>query len=705
MLSELTLKTRYRSGEDNLLNDFYIPTLSLAFVYHRSVGYFTSNSLAIAAKGVAALIKNGGKMKLIASPSLTEEDVEAINLGHSKVEDKVLQNISNHFLCNEDNYTKYRLSVLSELIRENRLEIKIAIKINNAGKYVHGIYHEKLGVIKDAFGNYVSFEGSANETTGGIVANFERLPVHTSWKDPEGRAEEIDHDFRSLWGNATVGLEVIPFTDITSDLLKQYRRRHPPKLADDYELIPSQNNEVVNSTEDNFVPPPEISLRPYQLKIINNWFEHKNKGIYSLATGTGKTISAISTACRLRKEGKLAGLLILCPLKNLVEQWDDELKKFGLKPLLAYMTRDSWEGPLHEELFFGRDHTHPELLTVVTTFSTFASDTFQRYLKQFPEDSMLIADEAHHLGSENRFSTLPENGFKNKLALSATPERHNDSEGTEELINYFGNILDPRKSVGEAIQDGFLCPYYYHPIFVELKENERIVEDKYHSRMSELLASGERFGKSKLLEQLIIKINKSVPLHNGKINALKELLNTKDFYKTLVYCGVGSIDASTITDFDKDRMKIVDIVMDIIGNTFSIPVDKYTAETKFNDRKRIISQLEDDTIRCLIAMNCLDEGVDIPCVQNAIILSSSNNPRQFIQRRGRVLRKHEGKPHACIYDMITLPSSSSNLEDLEIELLKYESLRYMDFAKDAINHLECERLLWEYKKKLGQLAI
>ena len=704
-LSHLKLKTTYRSDVDSLLKDFYIPALSKATIYQRSVAYFTSSSLAYAARGVTALLENGGRLELIASPALTEDDVEAINHGYASRKDKMREILMDGFQLNESYLVRKRLEALAWLVAENRLEVKIAFRTDEYGRFKRGIYHEKIGVIRDSIGNFISFSGSANESEGGLIANFESVPVYWSWNDPQQRASEISEYFRKLWKDETRGLRVIGFTDVASELLDQFKSLNPPTHSQevqaeiDAEIILPPRSQI----KGDLVLPRHITLRDYQCDVITEWLRNNGRGVFSLATGTGKTITALASATRLRAARRLEALLVICPYQNLVTQWCDELRQFGADPIEAFRSRDTWHSRLAGELARPRESNDP-LLTVVTTFATLGTTAFQDLIPSFPRLSMIIADEAHHVGSVSLYNRLPEGGFPFRLGLSATPERWQDEDGTDRILGWFGPILEPQIRVSDAIEMGALCPYYYHPVFIELDELEAQRYQELTRRIAKLLGEGHTFATSPQLARLLHERSSFIATVKGKTDALEKLVReTANVSRTLVYCGSGSVDLGDAED--AETIRHVDHVVDLLGNRLSLRVAKYTAETSITDRSKIIQQLVDRDLQAVVAINCLDEGVDIPCIETAIILSSSTNPRQFVQRRGRVLRKFEGKEHARLYDMVVLPSTSDDPSDAERLLMERELTRYLEFARAAINGTSAEREILPHQHRFGLLHL
>ncbi len=282
----------YRSDRHSLIRSFFIPAMARSNLYQRAVGYFTSTSLARAAKGIATLIGNEGRIQLIASPNLTEEDIKAINDGYKTREGAAKEASRRSFPELLNKLEKERLAALSWLISENRLEIKLAIRIDKNGNVVRGIYHEKIGIFHDDQGNSVAFTGSSNESESGFISNFESIDVYKSWDDPSGRVAQKQGDFERLWNNETKHLDVLDFNEVTEEILRPITPSGPPdpnielSLASEYE----DDYDEEEATPTDAELPSFIQLRSYQTEAINNWLKNGGKGIFKLATGTGKTI-------------------------------------------------------------------------------------------------------------------------------------------------------------------------------------------------------------------------------------------------------------------------------------------------------------------------------------------------------------------------------------------------------------------------------
>ena len=442
--------------------------------------------------------------------------------------------------------------------------------------------------------------------------------------------------------------------------------------------------------------PQFIQLRDYQRYAVANWFRNKGRGTLKMATGSGKTICALAIATELYQKISLQVLLVVCPYRHLVTQWSRECGKFNLKPVLAFENVHNWQSELSTQLY-NIQSGNQSFLTIITTNATLMSEGFQSQLQFFPEKTLIVGDEAHNLGSPRLEASLPRN-IGLRLALSATPERHFDEDGTDSLFAYFGEILQPEFTLANAIKQGALVHYFYYPILVELTESEALTYATLTKRIGWALSENENVTSNETLKHLLMKRSRLIGAAANKLTALRELmiyrLNTTH---TLFYCGDGYVEGSS-----DDSYSQLAAVTRILGTELGYRVNTYTAQTPLAEREKMQRQLETGQLQGLVAIRCLDEGVDIPAIKNAVILASSSNPRQFIQRRGRILRPHADKERATLFDMVVIPP---NLEretwEVERHLLLKELKRFLEFADLADNGSEARTTLLTVQGKYG----
>ncbi len=685
-LRSLTLSDRYRSDEEDVVATFYVPAFTVASSYSRAVGYFTSTSMALYARGIQTFAERGGTMRLIASPHLTEDDVTDIERGYDLRE--VIQRATMRELESEGRETVLDgLGIVGRLIAEGRLDIKLAF-VEQSGRI--GIYHEKIGVFRDNLGDLVAFTGSSNETFGGLMANFESVEVYRGWVAGDGtRALRLEADFQKLWSNQTPHLSVERFPDVARDRLIKLgndRTAQPLPGRDDALTPPPE----VNSEPARLVMPDSLTVRDYQREAVNSWLKKQGRGILKMATGTGKTKTAMLAATQLgnvlRQHDQSLILLILAPLQHLVDQWISEVEDFGVHPIAVYESSQQWLPVVEEQLAEARMGQRP-LVAMIATNASFAGEKFQGVLSRVNQPLLVIADEAHNLGSSAYRASLPPNATY-RLALSATPERWFDDEGTDALIDYFGPVVF-ELGLGKAIEMGALCRYTYVPRLVELNDHETNLYASLTAQIAKRIAYGDSLvdGDKDSPIGFLLRQRAGVLGHaEGKIAALRSDLDArKDSWFQLVYCAEGNRPAE---QGDPPGPNQLQDVMNLVGNELHLSAHSYVSQTLRPQRRVLLRRFgTGNDLRVLVAMRCLDEGVDIPDARTGYLLASSSNPRQFIQRRGRLLRKADGKDHAEIVDYLAVPPSATPLNfDVERALLTRELERANEFGKLSENY-------------------
>jgi len=470
-LKDLDLKGLYDSDKDNLLNDFYIPVLSESVSYKRIAGYFCSNALAIAAKGISKFIENGGKIQLIANVYLSEKDQEAIKKAIEEKESELIEEIETL----DDALKKGHLKLLAWMIKNNKLEIKIAV-------VPKGIEHKKKGILEDGEGNIISFSGSDNETKKGWLENDEEFHVFCSWfeEDKNRHLEPDIESFDRLWNDLANEVMVFP----VSEAFKEGFLKTAPKDDEEFKVLSKEvTEELLKKNKERIgrikkKKKTKKELRDYQKEAVDKWFQNGCKGIFEMATGTGKTFTALKATERLLKDKEDCFVIILCPKKGLVDQWDSEIKEFGFTSTLGYKNSDKWLDILNNKITYFKNGVIKNHFFISTYASWSKEHTINSIKRLKDKNILLIADEVHHAGAPITIENLL-SGIKYRLGLSATPSRWFDDEGTKRLFMYFGCELESKATfefkLDKAIERGFLTKYYYHPIIVEL-EDEKLDE-------------------------------------------------------------------------------------------------------------------------------------------------------------------------------------------------------------------------------------
>ena len=693
----MDIKIKYDSDNVDILNDFYIPILSNSIKYLRLSGFFSSTSLAVSARGLEEFIKNDGKMQLICSAVLSPDDFIKIKEFYSSpadlIEEKFLMDLKNI----KNTFVKDNLAALGFMLANGNLEIKIAIPKDDKG-----IFHSKIGILMDSLGNMVSFSGSDNETAHGWKYNIEEFKVFKNWISGQDEYFNEDlHNFYQYWDNLTKRSEVIDLPDAISKELISLAPKN-------YFEIKVNNSFEEDSRDDKEDSSDVFKLRDYQEEAINNWFDANKTGIFEMATGTGKTFTALGCMDRLLKEYSKNNqpllVIISTPTAHLVDQWENDVLKFDVDLILkAYSSNSSWKRKISDQLL---DLSVGEFnnIVILTTHKTLSKDYFRDFISECSADSFLIVDEVHGIGSTYQRLALDGSLYKYRLGLSATPERWYDDDGNEAINLFFGDIVY-RFTLSDALirinpENGktFLTPYEYHPIFVELTEDEFEEYSYYTGVIASLYhkLNSNKHDKIKIKTEINNNLRKRQNILNracNKYSALKSVISqlkrkNGTLKNLIIYC------------HDSNQLKKVTSVL----NDEEIRKHKFTGEENIEERLNLLNHFSNGDIHALVAMKCLDEGVDVPSAETAIIMASTSNPREYIQRRGRILRRHPNKDLAIIYDMIVSLSEKHmrrldrDQRDLELKIMEKESLRYREFANDAVNYDECYDILDDYFK-------
>lgn len=717
-LQDCSIKTEYRSLIDNVIQDFYIPLLSEASTYKRAVGFFSSSALAEISKGIATMAKRGGKIQIVASPYLSEEDIEAIRAGYSS-RDAVIESALLRQLSDEetDYHTMGRLNLLANLISDGVLDIRIAFTEDKNGI---GMYHEKMGLIEDADGNIVAFSGSMNESAKAMSINYETIDVYRSWHD-ENELERVtkkQNAFYSIWNDIEPNIRVCYFPSIPQAIIDKYKKS-PPNYEIDHDQFPQYTAPGASRRSDSDIPsnkpvgariPDEIHLHDYQSNAISVWVGENYHGIFDMATGTGKTFTGLGAIAKISEDldDELA-VVIVCPYQHLVDQWVEDIVRFNIDPIIGYSSspQKDWKKRLANAVRNQKIRRDKRFFCFVCTNATFTNPYVQEQICKVKSPILLVADEAHNFGASS-YAKLLDDRFTYRLALSATLERHRDEEGTAALYKFFGKKCIVY-TLERAINEKKLTPYRYYPVLVHLNSEELQTYENLSYEMSRHLIKG-RNGKVKLDsygEILAIKRSRVVAAASLKLEKLRTVITPYQHkHFLLVYCGATTVMAPNAekSSTELEDIKQIEAVTRILGNELGMKVSKFTSEENIEERNSIKYHFKDgDDLQAIVAIKCLDEGVNIPGIKTAFILASTTNPKEYIQRRGRVLRKspQTGKEFAEIFDFVTLPRPLDEVSGLteeqmkrDLSLVKNELARVMEFGRLAMNSMEATQLIW-----------
>lgn len=695
-LRDIQIDSEYRTLSCDMANDFYIPMLGEAILYKRAVGFFSSSALASISAGIYELYENGGKIQLIASPKLSPEDIEAINDGYQQREEIIKGALKRELEDCTDFCHQNRLNLLATLIAKGILDIRIAVTI---GKKGIGMYHEKMGLIEDIEGNIVAFSGSMNETDTALYDNYEAIDVFCSWISSDNkRVERKNQAFTKMWDGLDENICVMKFPEIEKEFIEKYQ-------MGDIDAKALREGWAADHVKPTFglVKPEWLNLYDYQQEAIKNWQANDYCGIFDMATGTGKTLTALGAVAELCKNVKRLAVIIVCPYQHLVEQWVEDIRAFGANPIIGYSgsSYTNYKRELKNRIF-NFNYKITDFFCFITTNASFMSKAINEEVRKLNQDTILVVDEAHNFGAKNLQNTLQQD-FTYRLALSATLERQGDEDGTTVLKKFFGNKCI-EYGLERAIAEKKLTPYYYYPVIVYLTDAEL---DKYQLYTSKIIQNivrrKDKTIVTNLAKEFMLKRARLVAGASEKIEKLREMANDfKNEKNMLIYCGATNVQGNDKSS-DED-IRQIDYISRMLNFDFGMHTAQFTSREDSNERKRRLEEFQDGEIQALIAIKCLDEGVNVPAIKTAYILASTTNPKEYIQRRGRVLRLYPGKEAAYIYDFITLPRGLTTVENTSAELAKSERAlvvkeirRMREFCHIALNPYETQMLIMDLR--------
>lgn len=676
LLNEHTFKASYNKAEDNIADEFYLPCMRSSKQYDRISGYFGSTIYILAWSALREFIASGGKIRLICSPYISEEDEKALNEGYSArnneiISDSIRREVENMLA---DTSLSLPSKLLAYLVSENIVDIKIAVPGNNSDAEIDRLFHDKVGIFYDSTCNMVGFRGSMNETFKGLSSdgNIESIDVFLSWDDErdKSRVNKATNYFNKLWHNEMRTVVVYPFPEASKAILKRYAHGvNWLKLLDEIQVIESDAQKWKPCKK----PSGHVPLS-HQTRALNAWIENNRRGIFEHATGSGKTFTAI---CAIKHALDLGDVvLVLVPSRELLVQWQNELQQalsdINVKYLLCGDNNVKWKetGSLHS----WTKPSNKQRKIIIAIMDTACQPHFIQYI--FQNDHLfVVADEVHRLGSRKRRQILQiQSGAR--LGLSATPHRYGDYTGTNAIFTYFGGIIPPPFTLEDAIKSGVLTKYFYYPQTLSLSDAEQEEWNNWSEEISLYIArtlkKDEPFSviqDNPQLKRMLINRARIVKNACGKVSLAMQVLtqNYKKGQKWIIYCD--------------NRIQLKKVLDEAIAAGYD--AYEYFAEMDGN-RETTLTYFEMNG-GVLVSIKCLDEGVDIPSTTHALILASSQNPREFIQRRGRILRKSKDKYFARLYDAITMPVFTNDDSTRNHSIITAELSRAIQFGKSAEN--------------------
>ena len=711
----------YRPGEFYSPEKFFNDCLENSKEFDLQLGYFSSATISVLADGFATFISNGGRMRLVINHIVSEEDKEAISKGvHGGVIDCF--DLTNFETLRQtfDEYQQQFFECLAFLIYDKRIDIRI-IKPRNK----KGISHTKSGQFRDG-DSVTSFTGSANFTISGLFNNLEEIKIDLSnsidmmvQKRIKGQREEFDIIMEGKKKNVEYLspdnlISAIQSTygdkDIEEllDVEKKLRKIKAERAIRERQERMNMACEEIAGLEPRF--PYPSGPRKYQQTAFENWKNNGQKGLFAMATGTGKTITSLNCLLEIYKRKGYYKAIILVPTITLVNQWEQECRKFQFSNITKVYSKNlTWRDEVERISFNEKYKTdrEPEVsYIIISTYASYSREKVFKVLNGFDKRRLLmIADECHNMGSGSLVKRLKEIPYLRRIGLSATPKRQFDDEGNERLNDFFGSKekYTYEYSMEEAIKNGVLCKYMYYPHVVNLTQEEM---DAY-VELSERIAKYFNYDKEvfehidEKLKMMLLARKRIVHKAARKLDIFRSIIQKRFEEKSnlkysLIYVPEGNkpdyvgggddFDVSEDVGDDNDTEHLIDQYTQVVTE-----IDDHVTVRKFvsgqKDRDEILYDFAEGKLHVLTSMKCLDEGVDVPRSELAIFCASTGNPRQFIQRRGRVLRTHPDKKMAELHDLVVAPEVNpySDCYRMEQSLLRGELARVTNFAQLSEN--------------------
>ena len=562
-----------------------------------------------------------------------------------------------------------------------------------------GMYHKKQWLIRSADAT-LAVHGSGNATIGGLFVNGEQMSIGRDWRDGDWVCqtvrllrEQFERDWSgkrrhciTVTASSAVQLLLRPDGDLTTG-------RIAPTVADFWrawrvDFLDGKEAELPITVETaplRLAIPSSLEWRHgrygHQGRAVDAFLDNDGRGVVAMATGGGKTKTALIAASLLQdnEPARPFLLVILVPTDPLVRQWAEEVRNFCLPPtILGDIPSGQRAGRMAEiEASFIADSE--QTTVIVATLQLFVADARFRTLVERCSahgETMLIADEAHNFGVPS-FINAPPEAFRLRLGLSATPVRQYDLGGTNALFDYLGPQIF-EFTLGEAIEAGCLVPYEYFIHRAELTLDEM---DRYRLLTEELYRAGFRIeddGRviiaNPKVERLLRRRRAVLEQADGKIEALREVLISGPVNRTLIYCSPKELEVAT-----ERQIVLVNRLLSELG---IVSHELTSRETSAGRGPEILRRFAEGEYQALTAMKVLDEGIDVPATQSAFILASTTVEREWVQRRGRVLRTAPGKTSAAIHDFVVVPPV---VDDAARSVIRGEVRRLRAFADLADN--------------------
>ena len=693
---DLHIKPCYESGVDDIIEDYYVPVLGAAMRYDRITGFFSSTSLAVAARGIAEFIVNGGRMRLITSPRLNGEDIDIVKKIVADDSSLTMSDFGIDLDNLENEFERNHVKALGWMLASGLLEMKLAIVFNDDGSICDnetisekGLFHQKVGILKDTEGNEMSFSGSINETASAWVNNDEEFKVFKEWTDAREYFERDRKRFNEIWNGERKNVKVYNLPSAIKSNIIHYSSDF------DKESISLKKYRTIRLREFDFKSDKKLFF--YQADALNKWKSNNYKLLFEMATGTGKTRTAIAGIKYLNQTRKRLITIITTPQNTLSKQWKDEVDAQKLtfdESVIIDGSVPQWDR-LQVKLLLKNGTGMADHICLYTTHNTASSDKFTNAIQQnlqIGTDVLFVGDETHWLGAHKfQHALLP--CYKYRIGLSATPSRWFDDVGTAKLVAFYGNanfeftIKDALTEYNPMTGKHFLVNYHYLISKVSLDEDETEEYKNISAKISKLWNLKDNNPDAALtLERLIEKRANIIKNASAKYNQFEIILDELQ--------AKGRIENLIIFVSPQQIVEVLNILAsrEIIFHKLT-EKEGTKVEKRFgnkSEREHIISKFKSRDYQVIVAIKCMDEGIDIPTANVGILMASSTNPREYVQRIGRIIRQSPNKHSAELYDICvdTIHSVGDDYAEFERKIRAKEQIRLKEIAANAINSID-----------------
>jgi superfamily II DNA or RNA helicase len=666
----LGLKDRYQNGRDDIGRDLIAPCLAEAVLYRRGTGFFSSSALKAYAGAMDHIISDSVKLEILCSPVIQDTSVvrqlEENSTSHSREER--LQRLSENILLTALGYKldperrDYRQRLLSYLIASEQLEFRFGIpkgadlRDGADGVNDSNLYHVKMGYFTFTDDATVAFDGSFNESDSGHRHHIDRTQVFRSWIAEDVRRlvalqEDVDND----WEGRNRNLELYRLSKEAVSIIKRLSPRQRPRDI--------STRTLGEDTPLASVPAPP-TLWPHQQRALDRFLE-SGFGVLEMATGTGKTRTALELIGVLIKGGSLQTVIVSTYGTDLLNQWYEAINTWLAKrrDIKAPVIQRAYDHYNELQAFL---NTPRQSLLIISR----EPDRLRTLLGSNRIDwgrTLIIHDEVHGLGSPGVVAALAgtHSKIRYRLGLSATPEREYDQAGNEFIEHEIGPT-QYQYPLESAIQDGVLCEFDYHPVPFALTEEDDERRKAVYAREAAAKRDGNPWSRERRFTELARVVKSAVE----KPSRLDRYLQTDP----------SALKNAIVFVLDKEQG---DAVCEVIRK-FTARYKTYYAGTE----KAYIDALSSGQIDVLVACHRLNEGVDIRQLRTVILVASDRAKLDTIQRIGRCLRKDPLNPNkrAKVVDMVLeseldsfTASESKPNDELEVPVRKadYERMEWL----------------------------